>query len=418
MTMTDLQQYQISPVETLIPPVAGFSVAGLPVGIRKSGRPDMTLIASATPCTAAGVFTTNLVKAAPVLLDQQHLQQNSAGMRAVVINAGVANACTGEQGVLDASATADHTAAALGCAPEAIFVMSTGVIGVPLPMEKITAGVDQLANALAPNDWAAAAEGILTTDTVSKTASVTVQTPDGSYTVAGIAKGSGMIAPNMATMLSVIVTDATVSAPTLQAALSTANGTSFNQIVVDGDMSTNDTVLALANGASGISVAGDEALAAFQSALTQVCEVLAKDIVMDGEGATRFITLHVTGAADAASARQVAMTIATSALVKTAFYGADANWGRILAAAGRANVPLDPNELALWIDVGESDCAGGLQLVAGGSPTAYSEDEAGTIMSNPEVSVRLDLGQGSGASTVWTCDLSHDYVSINGHYRT
>jgi len=227
-----------------------------------------------------------------------------------------------------------------------------------------------------------------------------------------------MIAPNMATMLAVIATDAALAPSALQAALSAANRVSFNQIVVDGDMSTNDTVLALANGASGVTVATDEELAAFQAALTGVCTVLAKDIVMDGEGATRFVTLHVSGAPDEGAARQVAMAIATSPLVKTAFYGADANWGRILAAAGRAGVPLDAGRLALWIAPGESDCAGGLQLVAGGRPAAYSEEDAAAIMAAPEVSARLDLGLGAAACTVWTCDLSHDYVSINGHYRT
>ncbi len=418
MSMTDLKQTTISPVETQISPVAGFSVAGLAAGIRKSGRRDMALIVSDRPCAAAGVFTTNLVKAAPVLLDQQHLAQNPAGIRAIVVNAGVANACTGAQGMQDSITTADHVAATLGCTPADVLVLSTGVIGTLLPMDKITAGVTALADALGPEGWADAAEGILTTDTVPKTACVSVDTPDGRYTIAGIAKGSGMIAPNMATMLATIVTDAALDSPTLQAALSAANGQSFNQIVVDGDMSTNDSVLLLANGASGVGVTSAEGLDDFQAALTEVCTVLAKDIVMDGEGATRFITLHVTGAADDAAARQVGMAIATSPLVKTAFYGADANWGRILAAAGRAGVALDPAQLALWIAPGESDCADGLQLVAAGSPTAYSEDAAAAIMSSPEVSARLDLGQGAGQSTVWTCDLSHEYVSINGHYRT
>lgn len=418
MSMTDLKTVTVSDLVADIAPVAGFKVAGLATGIRKSGRRDMALIVSERPCAAAGVFTTNLVKAAPVILDQRHLAANPAGMRAVVVNAGVANACTGAQGMQDAETTAQHTAAVLGCAPQDVFVMSTGVIGMPLPMDRITSGVEALAGALRPDGWADAAEGIMTTDTVPKLASVTVATPEGAYTIAGIAKGSGMIAPNMATMLSVIVTDAVLAPADLQAALSAANARTFNQIVVDGDMSTNDTVLALANGASGVAIRGEESLAAFRAALGMVAEALAKAIVRDGEGATRFITLHVTGAADPAAARQVAMAIATSALVKTAFYGADANWGRILAAAGRAGVALDADRLALWIEAGETDCAGGLQLVAGGAPTTYSEDDAAAIMAHEAVSVRLDLGQGRAASTVWTCDLSHDYVSINGHYRT
>jgi len=417
MTMT-ITDYAISAVETIIAPVRGFTVAGVPAGIRKSGRRDMALIASMAPCAAAGVFTTNQVKAAPVLLDQARLAANPAGMRAVVVNSGVANACTGAQGLADAAASAELVAAALGCRAEDVFVLSTGVIGVPLPMDKIAAGVSTLAASLAPDGWAAAADAILTTDTVPKTASVRVQTPQGDYTIAAIAKGAGMIAPNMATMLAVIATDAALAPSALQAALSAANRVSFNQIVVDGDMSTNDTVLALANGASGVMVATEDELGAFQAALTGVCTVLAKDIVMDGEGATRFVTLHVSGAPDEDAARQVAMAIATSPLVKTAFYGADANWGRILAAAGRAGVPLDAGRLALWIAPGESDCAGGLQLVAGGRPAAYSEEDAAAIMAAPEVSARLDLGLGAAACTVWTCDLSHDYVSINGHYRT
>ncbi len=417
MTLT-MADYAISTVETIIAPVRGFTVAGVPAGIRKSGRRDMALIASAVPCAAAGVFTTNQVKAAPVLLDQTHLAANPAGMRAIVVNSGVANACTGAQGLADAAASAALVAAALGCRAEDVFVLSTGVIGVPLPMERIAAGISALAGNLAPDGWAAAADAILTTDTVPKTASVRVQTPDGDYTIAAIAKGAGMIAPNMATMLAVIATDAALSPAALQAALSAASRLSFNRIVVDGDMSTNDTVLALANGASGVTVTDGDGLAAFQAALTAVCTELAKDIVMDGEGATRFITLHVSGAPDEEAARQVAMAIATSPLVKTAFYGGDANWGRILAAAGRAGVLLDAGRLALWIAPGESDCADGLQLVADGSPTAYSEDAAAAIMAAPEVSARLDLGLGAASCTVWTCDLSHDYVSINGHYRT
>ena len=399
--------------------VPGFRVAGVACGIRKSGHLDLALIASDGPCAAAGVFTTNCVKAAPVLLDQARLARNAGGIRAVVVNSGVANACTGDQGMADAVETAVSVAGALGCAPEDVLVLSTGVIGVPLPMARIRAGVRAAAQSLTPHGWADAA------DTRPKQAAVQVETAQGTYTIAGIAKGAGMIAPNMATMLAVIATDAALDPPTLQGALRAATAVSFNQIVVDGDMSTNDTVLALASGASGIPVVTSATRETFTAGLTAVCTALAKAIVRDGEGASRFITLHVTGAPDEESARQVAMAVATSPLVKTAFYGGDANWGRILAAAGRAGVPLDADRLALWFAPGEqgvgpgSNGTGGwLGMVAGGVPTNYREEDAAAALAGGSVSVRLDLGLGQAASTVWTCDLSQEYVTINGHYRT
>ncbi len=410
--------------------VAGFQAAGVASGIRKSERLDLALIASETPCTAAGVFTTNLVKAAPVLLDQAHLAHSANGIRAVVVNSGVANACTGEQGFTDAAETAACVADTLGCATPDVLVMSTGVIGIPLPMDKIRAGITTAADALQPEGWADAARAIMTTDTRPKCAALVVETPGGPVTIAGIAKGSGMIAPNMATMLAVIATDAALEAPLLQGALQAANAVSFNQIVVDGDMSTNDSVVVLANGAAGVTVEAGPALDAFTEGLTAVCTALAKGLVRDGEGASRFITLHITGAADEESARQVAMTIATSPLVKTAFYGGDANWGRILAAAGRAGVPLDADKLGLWFAAGEKSAAigepsaasnggsGAVQLVANGTPTDYREADAAATMSDEASTVRLDLGRGAATATVWTCDLSHEYVTINGHYRT
>ena len=328
----------------------------------------------------------------------------------------------GSRASVDAQATAEYVAETLGCAPEAVLVMSTGVIGLALPMDKLTAGIDAAAGVLEANGWADASQAILTTDTHTKQAQVTVETAQGTYTIAGISKGSGMIAPNMATMLGIIATDAAIDAPHLQQALSAANGMSFNQIVVDGDMSTNDSVVAFASGASGVKVVSGADLRTFQQALAAVCEALAKEIVKDGEGATRFVTLHITGAPEPQAARQVGMTIATSPLVKTAFYGADANWGRILAAAGRAGVPLEMDRLKLWIAPGEDaqddDDAGWLQLVSEGAPLDYSEDGAGAIMDNEAVTAWLDLGAGEATSTVWTCDLSHEYVTINGHYRT
>ncbi len=386
----------------------GFRTAVTCAGLREADRPDMALIASDRPCQAAGVFTRNRVKAAPVLYDQQILSNSPATVRAVVVNTGSANACTGALGLADARATAALAAERLVCAPDAVLLLSTGVIGLPLPMDRIRAGVEALAGSLAEPDWPRAAAAIMTTDTRPKYASA--QLPSGAV-IAGIAKGAGMIAPNLATMLSVVTTDAVLARGVLARALAAAADASFNRIVVDGDMSTNDTVLALANGASGAAV--DEA--AFTAALTDVCAQLAQAIVRDGEGATKFVTLHVTGAASESDARAVAQTIATSPLVKTAFYGADANWGRILAAAGRAGVDFDASRVALWL---WEDEAQPIQLVAGGQPTAYDEPAAIALMRGDAWHVRLDLGAGDAATWIWTCDLSHEYVTINSHYRT
>jgi glutamate N-acetyltransferase / amino-acid N-acetyltransferase len=267
-------------------------------------------------------------------------------------------------------------------------------------------GIPQAAAALKPEGWDDAATAIMTTDMQPKLANI--QTDTG-VTIMGIAKGAGMIAPNMATMLSVIATDAKISQPLLQRALTAATERSFNNIVVDGDMSTNDTVVIMANGASGIEITEAE-LEHFTGCLAATCISLAQAIVKDGEGATRFITLQVMGARTPQEAKQIGNVIATSPLVKTAFYGGDANWGRILAAAGRAGIDIDPNKACLWFD--------DLQLVANGTPLNYDEKRANAIAAQPEVAVRLDLGLGSAEATIWTCDLTHDYVNINGHYRT
>jgi glutamate N-acetyltransferase / amino-acid N-acetyltransferase len=388
----------------------GFRVAAVDAGIyahfNKPTRPDLTLIAADVPCTAAGVFTTNYVKAAPVVLDQQHLAANPNSIRAVLVNAGCANAATADEGLQNAKRTTEVVAERIGCMPSEVLVMSTGVIGTHLPIAKMESGIAAAASALGADAWNDAARAIMTTDTKPKLVSVTTQA---GYTITGIAKGAGMIAPNMATMLSVVVTDAAIDAETLQMALQSAANESFNRVVVDGDMSTNDTLLLLANGASGITLTGMDLLN-FTAELTDVCEQLARMIVADGEGVTKFITLRVNGARTSAEARQIANTIATSPLVKTAFYGGDANWGRILAAAGRAGVEIDPGKLSLWYD--------DLQLVMNGTPRQYSESRATAIANQAEVTVTLDLGLGDAGAVVWTCDLSHDYVSINGHYRT
>jgi glutamate N-acetyltransferase/amino-acid N-acetyltransferase len=389
--------------------VKGFRVAGTHCGLKKGGEKDIALVVSDRPCRAAGVFTTNRVKAAPVLYDQTILARPDAQVRAVIANTGSANACTGEEGLANTRRSATEVANRIGCRPDEVLALSTGVIGLPLPMETMVHGIEALAGLLNPESWEDAATAIMTTDTQPKLTSL--QAPAG-YTIAGIAKGAGMIAPHMATMLAVIATDADVPREALAQALVSAVTQSFNCIVVDGDMSTNDTVLVLANGASGMRVEDGEA---FGAALADICVQLAQAIVRNGEGATKFVTLDVIGAPDEAAARRVARQIATSPLVKTAFYGGDPNWGRILVAAGYSGVALDPSRLALWlIDTGGHR----IQLVEEGRPSNYDEAAAIALMQTSEWGVRLDLGLGSAAAQVWTCDLSHEYVTINGHYRT
>lgn len=396
--------------------VPGFRAAGVHAGLKKEGALDMALIVSDRPCVAAGVFTRNLVQAAPVLFDRQVLAERGDSVRAVIINARNANAVTGEQGLRDAAEMARLTAEALALPEEAgIFVMSTGVIGVPLPMETIARGIHLAVEALTPDEAAglAAARAIMTTDTFPKLAGTTVQLGGRGVTIAGIAKGAGMIHPDMATMLSTIVTDAVIGRAALQAALQFAVERSFNCISVDGDTSTNDTVLLLANGAAGhaeIGTDGDD-FVAFRDALLVVCQELARLVARDGEGATKFVTIGVRGAASFEDARRVGRTVATSPLVKTALFGRDANWGRVLAAAGRAGVLFDPARSSLWF--------GELQLLRDGTPVGIDEARALEILSQPEVTITLELDpDGTGTATVWTCDFSFDYVSINAEYRT
>lgn len=403
-------------VQSHIPGVQGFKVAGIHAGLKANGAEDMALVYSDLPCVAAGVFTTNTVKAAPVLVDMEKLAAHSDGYHAVIVNTRCANACTGEIGIVNANAMANHTADALKVIERGVLVMSTGVIGTHLNMEKIAGGISLAVSALG-DDWEKAARGIMTTDTRPKSAYAEVTLSAGTVRIAGISKGAGMIAPNMATMLGVIVTDAGLTASQAQAMLSKSAELTFNRIVVDGDMSTNDTVVMLANGASGVSITSDADCAAFEEALQAVSRKLAQDIVRDGEGVTKFITLHITGAASNADAKQIANTIATSPLVKTAFFGGDPNWGRIVAAAGRSGAKFEPANARLWLAEGE-ELTRDLLLFEAGMPTAYDEDRAAELMRASSVVVSLDCGLGSDEAVVWTCDLSHDYVSINGHYRT
>lgn len=390
---------------------AGASASGLKKGER---RPDIALIHSDRDCSAAGLFTRNRVVAAPVLLDRETLATNNTTIRGVVANAGNANACTGAPGLWAARQMQNNAAFALGCNPDQILVLSTGVIGVQLPMTKVNVGIDAAAKRLSPDNGTVAAQAIMTTDTFAKQSAIRLALAGGDVTIGGIAKGAGMIHPDMATMLAVITTDAAVAAPQLQEMLKQAAGKSFNRISIDGDTSTNDSVLLLANGASGVTI-GDEEAGAFLEGLTYVCEQLAKMIVRDGEGATRFVTIDVCGAKDDEAAHRVANSIATSPLVKTALAGGDANWGRILAAAGRAGVPFDQSNVSLWIG---SQGDERLQLVENGTPTSYEEEQAAAIFAQSEIDITLEIGAGAGHAVVWTCDLTHEYVSINADYRS
>ncbi len=418
-------------VQSTIHAVKGFKVAGVHAGLKADGALDMTLIYSETPCVAAGIFTTNLVKAAPVLVDQETLAKNNTHIRAVIINTKCANACTGQQGMDNARQMQRWVAERLGIGEDEVLVMSTGVIGTQLDMTKIRHGIDLVADALGDENWEAAARAIMTTDTRPKFASWRDRNTD--YVVSGIAKGAGMIAPNMATMLGIVATDLSIQADAMPAQLKTTANLTFNCISVDGDMSTNDTLLLLANGQSGIRDGVDSGVV---QGVLAVCHELATSIVRDGEGATKFITINVRNAHQN-TARQIANTIATSPLVKTAFYGGDANWGRIIAAAGRAGVPFDADKAELWICSGENwsaapypttndwedptiaTCNGAIQLFAAGIALNYDEGAASQIMRSPSITVTLDCGIMNGEySNIWTCDFSHDYVSINGHYRS
>ncbi len=393
----------------------GFQAAASACGLKPSGRLDLALVVSKRECSGAGMFTRNRMAAAPVTLDRETLQRNSDSLRGVVANSGIANACTGPDGMEAAREMQRLTAESLGCDPDQVLVLSTGVIGVQLNVSKLEKGIGQSVARLSKRNGSAAAEAIMTTDTRTKQVALSVELPGGTVTIGGMAKGSGMIHPDMATMLAVLTTDAKVEAPVLRRLLGAAVEHSFNRISVDGDTSTNDSVLLLANGASGVEVENEVSQARFAEALDRVCLTLAQEVVRDGEGASRFLTLSVVGAPDEEAAVRVAKTIATSPLVKTALAGGDPNWGRVLAAAGRAGLELDPSRIALWIG---SERDGELQLVEAGEAADWEESAAASILAEPEITMRLDLGLGAASATIWTCDLTHEYVSINADYRT
>jgi glutamate N-acetyltransferase / amino-acid N-acetyltransferase len=393
----------------------GFQAAGVACGLKPAGALDLALVYSVAPCTGAALFTTNAFKAAPVLYDQRLLAENPTGLQAVVINSGCANACTGVQGERDARATAQAAARDLGVEPSAVLVMSTGVIGALLPMDKILPGIAAAAAVRAETVAAghAAARAIMTTDTRPKERAVRVTTDQGEMIIAGMIKGAGMIHPNMATLLCLLTSNASLTPALAQQALREAVDGSLNMISVDGDTSTNDTALLLTNGLAAmppITSAASPAYEAFSAGLAQVVTDLAKDVIRDGEGATKFIEIAVGGARTRAEGKQVAMSVARSLLVKTAIYGHDANWGRIICAIGYSGVPIVPEKVVVWL--------GDLELVRQGAPYDVNEARASALLAMPEVQIGIDLGLGSAQATVWTCDLSHRYVDINAHYRT
>ncbi|MFQ3611783.1 MAG: bifunctional glutamate N-acetyltransferase/amino-acid acetyltransferase ArgJ [Fimbriimonadales bacterium] len=385
----------------------GFKSAGIYAGIKKPGLLDLALIVSETPATVAGMFTTNHACAAPVRWSKQVVNCGTA--HAIIANSGNANCLTGEQGLRDAERMAALVAQRLGCETIQVVVASTGVIGVPLPMHAIETALPKLFENLSDGDDRATADAIMTTDSFSKRASLEIETPDGTVRLGGIAKGAGMIAPKMATMLAFLTTDAEMDAPSLQACLRRVVERTFNCITVDGDTSTNDMVIALANGASGVRLS-EQGLDAFEAGLYQVCEYLAKRIVRDGEGATRIFAVHVVDAESFEQARQIARTIAESQLVKTAIHGGDPNWGRIIAAAGRAGVPFDPERTHLSLQ--------GVPVFANGRPLSYDEDALVQQLQTEEVEMTLSLGMGHAQATFWASDLTAEYVKINAHYRT
>ena len=385
----------------------GFTASGIAAGLKPSGRPDVGLLVSESPAVAAGVFTTNRVVAAPVVYTKRNIRSGSA--QAIVVNAGNANACTGRQGANDAKTMARDTAKALGIKPQRVLVASTGVIGVPMDMPRVTAGIGEAARALTTDGLDALAAAMITTDTRPKTASVELSSGG---LIMGVAKGAGMIAPEMATMLCFIATDAPADRSVLSAALQGGSASSFGLISVDGCRSTNDCVLALANGAAGGDTIGLDSThaAEFHAAFTDVCRSLARQIVEDGEGATKVVAVTVRGASNAREAKHAAERIAESVLLRCAIHGADPNWGRVLAALGTAKIPFDPAQVDVWL--------GGEQLCAGGAPGPGDRDKARVALQEREVEIVADLNRGDAAITFLTNDLSPDYVRINSEYTT
>lgn len=391
--------------------IKGFTFSAVEAAIKKPGRLDLALICSDTPAAVAAVYTTNKVKAAPVLLDMERTKKGTC--RAVVVNSGNANACTGDKGMEDARETARLVAERIGAPEDGVLVSSTGVIGVPLPMERISAKIPALVEGLGSATLDQIAAAIMTTDTFPKLEARTGTAGGVDYTIAGIAKGAGMIMPNMATMLAFIVTDAAVDPQWLDRLFRRSIDTSFNAITVDGDTSTNDTAIIMANGAAGNPVLseGSDGAEQFAALLDEVLLSLAKLIVKDGEGATKFVEVTVKGARSDGDAKRAAMAVSNSCLVKTAFFGQDANWGRIFAAVGYSGADVEPDRAELFFD--------DVRMVQGGVFAGGDAEARGTeVLRKREFTVTVDLHLGDGRATVYTSDLTYDYVKINADYRT
>ena len=384
----------------------GFTAAGWAAGLKPSGKPDLALLLAPEGAVCGGAFTRSVVRAACVDLCAQRLEASGGRMRAVLINSGQANACTGDRGMIDSQRATAAAADRLGLDEESVLICSTGVIGVPIPMPTLLAGLDPLVGALASSGGEAAAQAILTTDLVDKQVALEADLQGRRVRIGGMAKGSGMIHPDMATMLGFFSCDAGVEPSRWQAMVRRAVQRSFNAITVDGDTSTNDTVLAFAAGEA----LPEDQLDALEDGLTAAMQQLAQAIARDGEGATCLIEVQVEGAVDEASALAVARTVCGSSLVKTAVHGRDPNWGRIVAAAGRSGVAFDPEAVALWI--------GSHQLMEAGQPVAFDRDAASAVLREDRVSIRLRLGSGPGIGVGWGCDLSDQYVRINADYTT
>ena len=387
----------------------GFKAAGIASGLKKNGEKDLGLIFSTVPSNVAGMFTRNRVQGAHILLDRERIK--SGLCQAVVVNSGNANCCTGKQGINDAKNMAMLCASELGISEELVLVASTGVIGEPLLIEKIKKASPGLVKSLAAEGFYDLARAIMTTDTVPKMVSTQGDVEGKTFTITGIAKGSGMICPDMATMLCFICTDIKASSAFLKEALCSATERSFNRITIDGDMSTNDTVIIMANGVSEAVVQSSAQNNSFQKALNEVMISLAKKLIKDGEGATKLVEIVVKGALSDTDAYKIAGIVANSNLVKTAFFGEDANWGRIVAAAGRADVPVNPDEIDIFFD--------DIMMVKNGLGCGKAAEAASTkVLKKPEFTVLIDLNQGNGFSSVFTCDFSIDYVKINADYRS
>jgi len=402
--------HTIAPIAGGITTPEGFTSGAVHCGIKaKAGALDLAVLAADAPASMAGIFTTNLAQAAPVLVSKQHLEICGGTGRAIVVNSGCANACTGDEGMANAARMASETAAGLGCEPSHVLVASTGVIGVGLRMDRVVSGIRQACASLARGRGDEAARAIMTTDPFPKEYAVQVATGSGTYAIGGMAKGSGMIEPNMATMIGFLTTDARVPPVLLRRALLESARDTFNAITVDGECSTNDSLFAMASGASGVTVT-DDLYAAFLDGMLAVSKELALGIVRGGEGATRVIAITVRDARTVDDARQVARTIANSPLVKTAVHGADPNWGRIVAAAGRSGITFDIDRLMVRV--------GGILLFEHGLPHDEAAPQAAEVFRRDTVDVELSLGTGDASATIWGCDLSAEYVRINGEYRT